>query len=110
MREFTKLERRMLDLTRTEAYQIASLWRNGRDAGYPYRWTAKGRSLEGTSRRKFLDTLRKIGLFPEFIDARVRDSEGEIEMGNSAPRGGQVGKFLRLTPTGYRKIQRVLTD
>ena len=100
-RPLTKLERKILELTPSQASTVEGLWAgNKRAAVHPYRFrSGKGRvySLEGTSRAKIRATLIKIGL-----------SDADIQMGNDAPRGGQEGKWAKLTASGFSKIRRIL--
>ena len=98
VRQMTKLERGLLELTPRESEDIAKLWVSGRAEVHPYEWRRNGRELTGTGRGKFRATLEKLGL---------RDLD-DWSMGTTANRGGQEGKWVRLTPRGYQKIRRVL--
>lgn len=102
-RQLTKLERKFLGLTPSESEDIAELWLAGRKEVHPYQWRRNGRELTGTKRKKFRATLEKLGLhgYPMALD---------WTMGTTAPRGGQEGKWIRLTPRGYAKIRRALRD
>lgn len=100
MRTFTKLERRLLDLTPSDASQICALWSQGkRQKVKPYVWHNRGRTLSGTCRGKIANTLKAIGL-----------QDHDMDFGSDAPRGGQEGKWIQLTPSGWQKIKRALHE
>ena len=101
LRNFTKLESKLLGITPTDGEVVASLWTTGkRKKVAPYQFRKSGRhfNLLGTSRRTFARVLSAMGLNP------TRD----WVMGNAAPRGGQEGKWVQLTPSGYGKIKRLM--
>ena len=100
MRSFTKVERRILDLSPTNAAQISHLWTTGKRVQVkPYTWTNSGRTLSGTSRGKFVNVLKKIGV-----------KERDLYFGNDAPRGGMEGKWVQLAPSGWQKIKRAFGE
>ena len=96
------MERRILGLSLGQSATICSLWNAGKRAAvYPYTWRRSRGYCEliGTGRGRICRALESLGL-----------ERKDIEFGNDAPRGGAEGKWIRLTPSGWRKIKRMLTE
>ena len=100
MRKLTKLEARMLKLTPTHRAIIDRVLAG--EIVHP-RWLRNGSGqhyeIQGISVNEIKHVLERLKIFPS-----------DMLVGNDAPRKGVEGSWIRLSPSGRRKVRRMLAD
>jgi len=102
VREFTKLEKRLLDINAAKNAGLSNLFNCTKGQGkiYPSRWSMRSQghyNLLGATTSEIGDILLALGL-----------SKSDFTTGNDAPRGGVEGHYLSLTTKGRAKIKRLM--